>query len=443
VYQFKSLYYLFFMTNVVRLPVLTAGTILAIGTVWDAVNDPLFGYYAVNHKFRNGEKCRPWVIRCSIPWAITVVLLFTDFGFSRNIAAAVALIIYIVFEVFNTFAAIPYTSLAALATNRDADRRSINVFRNLGGCLGTGIGAVACLPLLRLFGALDARGNINQNTAPRGFVQVALIMGAVLIAGAVIHYATTKERVKPLAENDEKISVKAAAKMLLGCRSWVLNMCYIICYGVINILLMSSVAYYATYVLGSTAAATPVQASYLVCAIATSVCIPFIDKKLGRKKTMILGALAAIAGKIWFVADPFSMGAIYVNAATVGFSAAIAYVMFNTNRANIVDLIEWKDGRRLDGLVGTADNLASKLAEAGATQAIALSLAAAGFDGELAVQPETAIKTINFLIGWAPAAMTVVMLAVLFFMPIVKDMEKMNREKAGQVSPRSGSAGSA
>ena len=40
VYQFKSIYYLFFLTNVLKIDVLVAGMILTIGTVWDAVNDP-------------------------------------------------------------------------------------------------------------------------------------------------------------------------------------------------------------------------------------------------------------------------------------------------------------------------------------------------------------------------------------------------------------------
>ncbi|HWP21587.1 MAG TPA: hypothetical protein VN417_02500, partial [Candidatus Cryosericum sp.] len=35
VYQFKSIYYLFFLTNVVMLDVRIAGLILTIGTIWD------------------------------------------------------------------------------------------------------------------------------------------------------------------------------------------------------------------------------------------------------------------------------------------------------------------------------------------------------------------------------------------------------------------------
>jgi sugar (glycoside-pentoside-hexuronide) transporter len=430
VYQFKSLYYLFFLTNVLRIDMLTAGTILAAGIVWDAINDPLIGYAAVNRKFKNGERCRPFALWFSVPWAVTLVLLFSDFGAGSSRAAIITLAIYIIFEIFNTLVGIPYNSMGGLATNADSDRRSINAFRNLGACFGSAVGAVACLPLLRLFGALDSRGNLDPLTGSRGFFQVSLIMGAVIILGSLVHFFTTKERVQAIGDEEEKLSVKDVTRMLFRCRSWVLNMVYILCYGVINFLLMSCITYYATYVLGSTASATLIQAAYLVTSVITTLVISLIDRKLGRKKTMILGVAVAIGGKLWFLFDPFSIGAIYLNAVTVGFSVAVAFVIFNTNRNNIVDIIEWNDGRRLDSLVSTADNLASKLAAAGASEIVAVLLSSAGYNADLAVQPERALEAINFLLGWAPALVSAVMLVVVFFLNIEKDTARMNREKA-------------
>ena len=59
VFNFKDLFYLFFLTNVMGIQIAHAGIITAIGIIWDAINDPLVGYWAVNHRFKNGEKCRP------------------------------------------------------------------------------------------------------------------------------------------------------------------------------------------------------------------------------------------------------------------------------------------------------------------------------------------------------------------------------------------------
>jgi Na+/melibiose symporter-like transporter len=160
VFNFKDLFYLFFLTNVMGIKIEHAGMITALGIVWDAVNDPLVGYWAVNHTFKNGEKCRPFALWCAVPWAVTVVLMFTCFDVAYGMKLAIAIAIYFLFELFNTFAAIPYNSMGGLATNRDSDRRAINVARNLGGCVGSGIGGVALYPLLNLFGGLDANGNV-------------------------------------------------------------------------------------------------------------------------------------------------------------------------------------------------------------------------------------------------------------------------------------------
>jgi len=434
IYQFKSLYYLFFLTEVLHINILAAGTVLAVGTVWDAVNDPLLGYWAQNHKFKSGERIRPFALWYAVPLAVSVVLMFTDFRLAESGAVIAALVIYILFEVFNTFIAIPYNSMASLATDSDAERRSINVYRNLGGCFGSGIGAVACLPLLKLFGALDGSGNLIPDRGSRGFLSVAVLMGFIVALGCVSHYLTTKERIRPI-NAQEKLSGRQIAGMLLRSKSWVLNTLYVLVYGILNLLVMSNIAYYATYVMHSTGAATAIMAVYLVVAIAVSFAVAPIDKKIGRRNTMILGAAMYIAGKVWFTADPYSMGAIYVNAVSVGVAATITFVLFNTNRNNLVDIIEWREGARLDSMVSTSDNLASKLAAALATWLMSLWMSRAGFVSGAAQQPESAIKVINSLLGWVPMVLGVIMLLIVLRIDIQKEYLDIVGEKAKKTAP--------
>ena len=283
VFNFKDLFYLFFLTNVMGISIAHAGIITAIGIVWDAINDPLVGFWAVNHKFKNGEKVRPLALWCAVPWAITVVMMFTCFDVKYGVKLAIALAIYFLFELFNTFAAIPYNSMGSLATNRDEDRRAINVARNLGGCVGSAIGAVAMYPLLNLFGGLDEAGNIIQgDPGKNAFFYAAIVMGGVCILGSFAHYFTTKERVKPEVVNEDKIGLFEAFRMLFACRSWVMNTLYVLCYGMLNLLIMSTINYYATYVIGSSSAATIIMALYLVISVVFSVLSIPIDKKLGR-----------------------------------------------------------------------------------------------------------------------------------------------------------------
>ena len=425
VFNFKNIYYLIFLTNVLKVPVLTAGTILTLGTIWDAVNDPLIGIFSANHTFRNGEKVRPYALWCAVPWAVTIVLMFSDFKTGQTLTVILCLVIYFIFEALYTFLAMPYNSMGSLASNIDSDRKSINAFRSLGGCLGSGIGSVAVTPLVKLFGGLQGEGAIIGSGDAPALLKTAILMGVICIIGCLTHYFTTKERVKQSSDDESRISLFQAYRMLFKCRSWVLNMFYIICYGIITVLIMNNINYYAAYIMGSSAKATPILAVYLVVAILTSIFTPMVDSRIGRKNTMILGAVLQLVGKIPFIINPYSVASIYINALSVGLGSTITFVMFNTNRNNIADIVEWKNGRRIDSLVAAGDNLASKLAEAGAVQLMAFALSRAGFDEALKMnQTSATLQTICALLGWAPLIVSIIMLIVLIRMDIQKEMEE-------------------
>ena len=427
VYQFKSLYYLFFLTEVLRIPMGTAGTILALGIVWDAINDPLVGYFAVNHRFKNGERVRPFALYSAVPWALTVVLIFTNFQAAQTVKIVIAAAGYFLFELLYTATDIPYNCMAGLATNVDEDRRSINVHRNIGSCVGTAIGAVACFPLLNLFGGLDDNGNLDPQTGSRGFFLTACVMAAVCIFGCLIHYFTTKERVVPQNEEEEHVGLLHVFKVLYTYKPFVLNTVYILFYGIINLSLLTCLTYYCTYVRGSADDVTLLEALYLVASLVSTLFVSKIDEAIGRKKTMLLGGVFFVIGKIWFIIDPLSTPALYVNCVTTGIAVAITFVMFNTNRNNLSDLVEWREGRRMDGMIGTADNLSTKLGEALAAQLLTNMLARAGYNADLAVQPDAAIDAINAMLGLVPAFFGALIIVVVLFLNIDTEMEKMRQ----------------
>ena len=165
--------------------------------------------------------------------------------------------------------------------------------------------------------------------------------------------------------------------------------------------------------------------------LGTLACIP-VDKKLGRKKTMILGAIIYMVGKVPFLINPYSYVTIYINGITVAVAMAFAFVLFNTNRNNLSDLIEFRSGRRIDSLVSTCDNLAAKLSKAGVNLAMTAALGAAGFNAELAQQPQSALDTICALLGWVPLVFAAIMLIIAIFHPIEKEMAQMRNAQNAQ-----------
>ena len=425
VFNFKSLYYLIFLTNVLKIPMLTAGTMMTLGTIWDVTNDPLIGVWAGNIHFKSGEKIRPFLLWIAVPWAAGMVLLFTDFNLSQRMAVIVSLVVFFFYEIANTFRGIVYNGMGALASANDDDRKSINAYRSLGASIGSGIGAVAVTPLVRLFGGLQEKGAIIGKGDARALFLTALLMGCICIAGCLFHYFTTKERVHEKEEHEDKLGIVETYKMLFACRSWVWNMLYIMGYGICNTLIMSAINYYAAYILGASSKATPILAVYLVAAVFTSVFTPKIDTLLGRKKTMYFGVLIQIIGKIPFILNPYYEPFVYLNALSIGIGGTITFIMFNQNRNSISDVVELQNHRRLDAMVSTGDNLAEKVAEALVTQLMAFAMSSAGFNEALKINQTAATKTtICNLLGLVPALILVFMLLTVKNLNIDKEKAK-------------------
>ena len=127
--------------------------------------------------------------------------------------------------------------------------------------------------------------------------------------------------------------------------------------------------------------------------------------------------------------SPESLPALYLVAASVGFGMTASFVAFNTNRNIIVDLVEWKEGRRLDSMVSTVDNLMTKLGQALVTLINSMLLSRAGYDATLAVLPDSVAPMLEALIGWIPLVVAVFMAVIGFLFPIEKEVAEMNRAK--------------
>jgi len=409
VFNFKSLYYLTFLKMILNIPVAWAGIIVTIGTIWDAINDPLIGYWSVNHKFKSGEKIRPLTAIFAIPWGITVILMYTNFNLPENITIILCILIYLVFEAFYTFLCIPYNSMAALASNVDADRRSINAFRSIGGMVGTVIGALAVPAIVKAFGGFK-NADIYSAADSTALLKTSAVMAIIAVVGCLFHYFTSKERIHQQDASEKHISFFDTFKMLFSIKSWVMNMLFILCYGIASALVMNEINDYAAYIYGDSSIVTPVLGVYVLCAIIGSIFIGRIDEKFGRSKSMFFSAAIQIIGKIPFIINPYSMITIMINAASCAFGIQGAFVLFNTNRNNVTDIVEFKFKRRIDSMVATCDNLITKLAEAVAIWLMTASLGLAGYDSSLGIAQTAATKaTICALLGWVPAIICIIM----------------------------------
>ncbi|MBE9046238.1 MFS transporter [Pleurocapsales cyanobacterium LEGE 10410] len=134
---------LYFFTNVAGLPAGMAGSILAIGKIGDAINDPIAGILSDRTRTRWGRRI-PWMLLGTIPFAIFFFLqwLVPDFSSDPDINKwslfAYYTIIAILFNLAYTAVNLPYTALTPELTQDYNERTSLNSFRfafSIGGSI--------------------------------------------------------------------------------------------------------------------------------------------------------------------------------------------------------------------------------------------------------------------------------------------------------------------
>ncbi|WP_373479410.1 MFS transporter [Geminocystis sp.] len=123
-----------FFTNVAGLSPAVAGSILFVGKIADAINDPLIGVFSDRTQTKWGRRI-PWIIIAAIPFGVTFFLQWIVPNFSDNsslnntLLFIYYLIIGIVFNLFYTAVNLPYQALTPELTQNYNERTSLNSFR--------------------------------------------------------------------------------------------------------------------------------------------------------------------------------------------------------------------------------------------------------------------------------------------------------------------------
>jgi GPH family glycoside/pentoside/hexuronide:cation symporter len=132
---------LIFFTNVAGLNPGLAGTVLLVGKVWDAVNDPLIG--VLSDRTRNSWGRRlPWMFWGAIPFGVSFFFLWWVPQFTPDpeqnqwLLFWYYVLVAIAVNTFYTVVNLPYTALTAELTQDYDERTSLNSFRfgfSIGG----------------------------------------------------------------------------------------------------------------------------------------------------------------------------------------------------------------------------------------------------------------------------------------------------------------------
>ena len=196
IYALYTTYLMIYLTDYLSIAAATAGLILGVARIFDAVNDPLMGAILDKTKTRFG-KCRPYMLFTPIPLAIITLIIFAPFNLGETGAIVFIVILYLLFTIVYTANDIPYWSMSSVITTDPTQRVKIVTMTRLIGGLGSGltIGAFWMVNKLAADAGYDKRTSIFL--AALAFVTLGTIL---LLQG----FFNTKERAKNTSTGNEK-----------------------------------------------------------------------------------------------------------------------------------------------------------------------------------------------------------------------------------------------
>lgn len=117
--------------------------------IWDAVNDPMFGIIFDKIKFKNGQKCLPW-IRLSVGLVpISTVLLFIiPSGMAQSGKLIWFMIAYLLWDSSYTVCDVPIYSMVTTMTDNINERNTLMSLGRLFSGAGMGLSGMLCTLLV-------------------------------------------------------------------------------------------------------------------------------------------------------------------------------------------------------------------------------------------------------------------------------------------------------
>ena len=405
-------YLLIFYTNICGLSPAACATLFLIARFLDAINDPLVGFIIDHLPTRKMGHFRPTLILGTILCSVNFLLLWFGPMLSTSGKLAIAYVSYILLGVLFPVMDISLNSLLPVMTEDMKERNSLSTIQGFAYVIGALVIGVAA-PLI-----------LGDTSNKQGYINLVLIMTAVIFFFSIIGTMGVKERVKPQMENS--YSVKELFK-ILSQKPVYITFLAVLLYSIGSNIVNAANTYFYTYIFEDLTLASIITLITCVAVFPATMVIGNLIGRFGKKKMYAIGLALAGLAPIIRLLDVRSIPLLIVSVLIAGIGAGFAAPLNYGIQADNTDYIEVSMGIRAEGAVASLSSFVSKCAMGigGAIPGYLLQLA--GFDSKAAVQNDDVINVIVLCVLILPAIVNVV--AIVIFSkgyPITK--EKLNEQ---------------
>ena len=421
-----------FYVDVLKLGGVAGGAFLALlpilSKIFDAATNLIMGQIIDRTKTRQG-KARPWLMIAGPLVAITGIMLYAIPQASLTVQAIWVAVSYNLYFAFAfTIYNMSQAMMVPLSTRNVKQRDSLALFSQMGMNMIPGSVIYIIVPLFLL---------PYMGVNPSRWASVMSIISIIVLAGTLLQYYFTKERV---SEDENVAEVKTASlgaqfKACFSNKYWVFFILLVLAHQLQNNLYSASSVFYANWVLGTYNDGTTLTLLNAVgqAPLGLGVFLLWpIAKKFGKRRTMVGGALIAAAGCFAVAAASTNFGAVLGAMAIRSVGMLPTYLMASF-MADAMDYVEWKEGFRCDGLTATFHSVMITVMGGIATSLFNAGLSANGYvpptaDGSWVVQNAATQSWIITCVAVIPGVCFILMALFSFLSKIEPLMPQISKD---------------
>ena len=422
---------LVFFTNVSGLDPGLAGSILLIGKIWDAINDPMLGALSDRTESKWGRRL-PWMLWGAVPFGFFFFLQWVVPHFSDNPSTNqwglfwYYVVISIFSNAFYTVVNLPYTALTPELTQNYDERTSLNSFRFAFSISGSILSLIIALVLFGVF----PNDPIKQYLLIGGVCAVLSVLPLYwCVFGIRERVLEGEARRQANPPPPQTMSYWEQLKVAFRNRPFLYVVGIYLCSWLAVQNTVAIIPYFVQNWMGLaeqdfTQVVIAVQVTGLIMLFVWTA----VSKRVGKKAVYFMGMSVWVIAQIGlFLLQPGQVVWMYVLAVMAGFGVSTAYLVPWSMIPDVIELDELNTGQRREGLFYGYMVLLQKVALAIGVFLVGQSLQVSGFLKTVAgqpkpIQPDSALWAIRLMIGPIPAVILLIGLVLAYFYPITREV---------------------
>ncbi len=400
--QIFSTYIIFFYVDRMKLPVGLAGIAMLIYSIWNAINDPLFGYLSDITRSRFGRRI-PYLAAAAVPLGIVFFLLWVPPFASVDqefFLFLYFLLMICLFDGLYSLIAINWTSLFPEMYPDLRTRSQVNAFRQGFVMIGLLIG-IAVPPLIYSRWGWGAMGAIFGGLIT--LVVLTTLLGSREDKRDRAAPSLPPGRALNATFNNRSFMTFALANLFV---QFAFN------------LILASIPFFAKYVLR----AGPMETTQILAA-AFLIAIPmlFVWKRLTLRfgaKYCFMGAMAAMTAFLFPLLYVNSFGGVLLIACLIGSGMAGFLFLADIILSDVIDEDEISTGTRREGMFFGSAAFVNRFAIGLGAFSMSAVFIVSGYTPYIFTQTQSFRDGLRLLIAGLPMIALILAFAIMIWYPL-------------------------